>query len=221
VRTTTRTSEATDHRVREFDATFRLVVADTEPLRNATFALRHEVYCRELGFEPIRADGLERDAYDDRARHYLLAHVPSGAWAGCVRVVLDDATAGLPYEAVFGEVPAARSFGAVGEISRLTVARGFRQAASGVPDHPHAVLGLSLTAVAATAGIGLGTAVCMMKPRLAAQLRTYGIDFTQLTAETTHRGRRALFGMTPLVTCREVDPELQGVLRALRAQIGR
>jgi N-acyl amino acid synthase of PEP-CTERM/exosortase system len=221
VGTTTRSRVAADHRVREFDATFRLVVADTDPLREATFALRHEVYCRELGFEPIRADGLERDAYDDRALHYLLAHVPSGEWTGCVRVVLDDAAAGLPFEPVFGPVPAARAFGAVGEISRLTVARGFRQAVRGRPEHPHAVLGLSLTAVAATTEAGLGTAVCMMKPRLAAQLRTYGIDFTQLTGEITHRGRRALFGMTPLVTCREVDAELQGVLRALRTQIRR
>ena len=221
MRTTTRLSDAQDGLVREFDEAFRLVVADTAALRDATFALRHEVYCRELGFEPIRADRLERDAYDDHALHYLLAHVPSGAWAGCVRVVLDDAGAGLPFESVFGEVPAARSFGAVGEISRLTVAPGFRQAARGLPDHPHAVLGLALTAVAATAETGLDTAVCMMKPRLAEQLRTYGIEFTQLTGELAYRGRRALYGMTPRVTCREVDPALQGVLRALRAQVRR
>jgi N-acyl-L-homoserine lactone synthetase len=210
----------TDRLLRAFEDEFRLVVADSAPLREATFALRHEVYCRELGFEPVRGDGLESDAYDERALHYLLAHVPSGDWAGCVRVVLDD-IGGLPFESVLGAVPAARSFGTVGEISRLTVARGFRQAARGRPDHPHAVLGLALTAVAATAEVGLGTAVCMMKPRLAVQLRTYGIHFTQLTDEISYRGRRALFGMTPRVTCREVDAELQGVLRALRAQVGR
>jgi hypothetical protein len=140
-----------------------------------------------------------------------------------VRVVLDDASAGLPCESVFGEVAAARSRGAVGEISRLTVSRAFRQAVRALPDrprfHPHAVLGLALTAVAATAEAGLDTAVSMMKPRLVVQLRTYGIHFAQLTDEVDHRGRRALFGMTPLATCREVDPELQGLLRALRAQI--
>jgi N-acyl amino acid synthase of PEP-CTERM/exosortase system len=221
VRTTGSRSGAADRLVREFDEEFELAVADTEPLRAACFALRHEVYCRELGFEPVRADGLERDAYDDRALHYLLRHVPSGEWAGCVRVVLDD---DLPFEPVFGPVPAAR-YGAVGEISRLTVARDFRQAVRPLPGrprfHPHAVLALSLTAVAATAEAGLDTAVSMMKPRLAVQLRTYGIHFAQLTDEISHRGRRALFGMTPLVTCREVDSELQGLLRTLRAQIGR
>jgi N-acyl amino acid synthase of PEP-CTERM/exosortase system len=227
VRTTSphdRWSEAADRLARDFDEEFRLVVADTEQLRRASFALRHEVYCRELGFEPVRADGLERDAYDHRALHYLLAHVPSGVWAGCVRVVLDDAAGGLPFEPVLGVVPAARSRGAVGEISRLAVPHGFRRSVRALPDrprHPHAVLGLALTAAAATAEAGLETAVCMMTSRLAVQLATYGMHFAQLTDEVGYRGRRALFGMTPLVTCREVDPELQGVLRALRAQIGR
>ena len=59
-----------------------MVVANTQDLREAAFALRHEVYCREFGFEPVRADGLERDVHDDRAHHYLISHVPTGAWAG-------------------------------------------------------------------------------------------------------------------------------------------
>ena len=218
-------SEAADRFVRAFEEEFRLVVADTEQLRHASFALRHEVYCLELGFEPIRADGLERDAYDQRALHYLLAHVPTGAWAGCVRVVLDESGAGLPFESVFGNVPAARSRGAIGEISRLTVSHVFRQAARGVPDrarfHPHAALGLALTAVAATAEAGLDTAVCMMKPRLTTQLQTYGINFAELSDEISYRGRRALFGMMPLATCGTVEPELQGVLGALRARMSR
>jgi N-acyl amino acid synthase of PEP-CTERM/exosortase system len=219
-----RWSEAADRLVREFDEEFRLVVADSERLREASFALRHEVYCRELGFEPVRVDGRERDAYDERALHYLLAHVPSGAWAGCVRVVLDE-PAGLPFESAFGEVSAVRSRGAVGEISRLAVPYGYRQAVPAPSERPgfrpHAVLGLALTALAATAEAGLDTAVCMMKPRLAVHLRTYGIRFAQLTDEISYRGRRALYAMVPLVTCREVDAELQGVLAALRAQIGR
>ena len=111
---------------RAFDDEFQVVVADTAELRNAAFALRHEVYCRELGFEPIRAGGLERDIYDDRARHYLLAHQPSGAWAGCLRVVFADDDVqeiGLPFE--MARVPlldearlAATPRASIGEISR-------------------------------------------------------------------------------------------------------
>jgi N-acyl-L-homoserine lactone synthetase len=189
---------------------FEVVVADTDELRDACFALRHEVYCRELGFEPVRADGLERDAYDERALHYLLAHVPSGAWAACVRIALGRA---LPFEAVLGPVPLPP--GPVGEISRFTVTREFRQGA-GV--RPHAVLGTALTAVAATAEAGLASAVCMMKPSLRLQLHSYGIRFAQLTPIVEYHGQRALFHMAPLATCREIQPELQGILAAIRSQ---
>ena len=212
-----------------FREQFAVVVADTEPLREAGFALRHEVYCRELGFERIRADGLERDAYDECALHFLLAHVPSGAWAGCVRIALDDGTGlGLPFErarlpllddAVVDPTDVPR--GSIGEISRLTVAPGFRQGGVAPPGgfQPNAVLGTALTAVAATAEAGLTSAVCMMKPRFERQLLTYGIRFTQLSPVVDYRGLRALFHMSPVAACLGVDPELQGVLGAMREQI--
>jgi N-acyl amino acid synthase of PEP-CTERM/exosortase system len=132
---------------------FDVVVADTPDLRDATFALRHEVYCREFGFEPVRADGLERDSYDDRAHHYLLAHVPTGALVGCVRVVPGP---DLPYEVVFGDVPVDLATTPHSEISRLTVARDFRRR----PDHrPPAMLHAALAAVAAVVESGLDDAV--------------------------------------------------------------
>jgi len=206
-----------------------VVVADTEELCEAGFALRHEVYCRELGFEPVRADGLERDAYDDRARHYLLGHVASGAWAGCVRIVLADGSgASLPFETALaplldGVDLSVAQRDSLGEISRLTVARGFRQTAGDHPPqlqfHPHAVLGMALVAVAATAEAGLASAVCMMKPRLEMQLRTYGIHFRQVSQIVEFRGTRALFQMSPHATCLEVHPELQGILGAIRSRI--
>jgi len=208
---------------RAFREEFVVAVADSGPLREACFALRHDVYCRELGFEPIRADGLERDAYDDHSLHYLLGHVPSGAWAGCVRIVLDDgAGIGLPFERARLPLLADVPRGSLGEISRLTVAPGFRQAARGPAQphfQPHAVLGIALTALAATTEAGLTSAVCMIKPRLEQQLLTYGIRFTQLSPVVNYRGRRALFHISPLATCHGVDPEFQGVLGAMRSQI--
>jgi N-acyl amino acid synthase of PEP-CTERM/exosortase system len=209
---------------RAFHEQFEVVVADTEPLREASFALRHEVYCRELGYEPVRADGLERDAYDDRALHYLLAHVPSGAWAGCVRIVLDGGDGmGLPFERARLPLLEAVPRGSIGEISRLTVAPGFRQGGAAPPGgfQPNAVLGMALTAVAATAAAGLASAVCMMKPRFERQLLAYGIRFTQLSAVVDYRGLRALFHMSPPAACVGVDPELQGVLGAIKAAVAR
>jgi N-acyl-L-homoserine lactone synthetase len=196
-------------RMGEFD----VVVADTPDLRDVTFALRHEVYCREFGFEPVRADGLERDIYDDRARHYLLAHVPTGAWAGCVRVVPGP---GLPYEAVFRGVPVDLASVPHGEISRLTVARDFRRR----PDHhPSAMVHAALVALAAVVETGLGDAVCVMEPWLAAQLDEVGIRLTRISGLVRHRGDRALFRLDPIRTCGEVSSDLREVLAAIRSRI--
>lgn len=201
---------------------FEVIVADTEALRDATFALRHEVYCKELGYEPVRADGLERDAYDEHARHYLVAHVPSGAWAGCVRIVFAGHSAdriGLPFEEARLSLPDQVTVprAALGEISRLTVAPKFRQGDQ--PRLKSAALYTALTAVAATAENGLSSAVCMMKPRLRDQLGSYGIRFTQLSEIVDYHGRRALFHMSPRVTCLEIRPELQAVLTAIRSAV--
>jgi N-acyl-L-homoserine lactone synthetase len=192
---------------------FEVVVADTAELRNATFALRHEVYCREFGFEPVRADGLERDLFDDRAHHYLVAHVPTGAWAGCVRVVPGP---DLPYEAMFGDVPVDLATVPHGEISRLTIARDFRRR----PDHrPPAMLHAALVALAAVVANGMDDAVCVMEPRLAAQLTTFGIRLSRVSGLIDHRGDRALFHLDPVRTCREVRPDLRGVVAAIRSRI--
>lgn len=192
---------------------FEVVVANTPELRDETFALRHDVYCREFGFEPVRADGLERDGHDDRAHHYLLAHVPTSTWAGCVRVV---PAPGLPYEAVFGDVPVDLATVPHGEISRLTVAREFRRR----PDHrPPAMLHAALVALAAVAENGLADAVCVMEPRLAAQLCTFGIRLSRISGLVRHRGDRALFHLEPVRTCREVRPDLQGLLAEIRSRI--
>ena len=62
---------------------------DTE-LRDAAFRLRYQVYCVENRFEDPadNPNGLEQDAYDERAVHCLLLHRPSQSWAGAVRLIL-------------------------------------------------------------------------------------------------------------------------------------
>ncbi|MEO6082090.1 MAG: PEP-CTERM/exosortase system-associated acyltransferase [Umezawaea sp.] len=219
------TTPASRDLARAFDGEFEVVVADTPELRDASFALRHEVYCREFGFEAVRADGLERDAYDERARHYLLGHKPTGAWAGSVRVVFaedTDGEIGLPFEAAGVRLhnPAPIDLttlprASIGEISRLAVAAPFRRGRH----EPSALLGTALIAVAATAHSGLGSAVCMMKPQLEQQLNTYGIRFTRLSGIVHHRGDRALFHVVPHITCRDVRPEFQGILTAIRSRL--
>ena len=40
----------------------------------ACFRLRHQVYCEELGFEALKPDSLETDAFDNRAMHACIQH---------------------------------------------------------------------------------------------------------------------------------------------------
>jgi N-acyl-L-homoserine lactone synthetase len=197
-------------------AEFEVVVADTTELREAAFALRHDVYCRELGYEPVRADGLERDSYDDRAHHYLLAHVPTGTWAACVRIVFPGESPDsldLPFELAVPAPPklTAMPRTGVGEISRFTVAADHR--------HGPALVAAAFAGLVATDRAGLDSAVCLMSLGLQKRMRPLGIRFTQLTAVVDHHGRRALFDMCPQRTLSEIRPEYQGVLSSVRSRI--
>jgi hypothetical protein len=70
---------------------FRVVPALTDALRAENYRIRHEVYCRDLGFEPLRPDGLEADDFDERSVHCLVQSVSTGstsaahAWSWSIR----------------------------------------------------------------------------------------------------------------------------------------
>jgi hypothetical protein len=57
---------------------FTVVPALTADLRTRNYRLRHQVYCRELGFEPLRPDDLEYDEFDERSVHCLVQSAASG-----------------------------------------------------------------------------------------------------------------------------------------------
>src|SRR4051794_37522131 len=84
-----------------FSKYFRAMPALSDDLRRAVFSIRHAVYCEELGYEPVRPDGLESDEHDARAVHCLLQSVRNAEFVGCVRLILadvDDRTRALPFE---------------------------------------------------------------------------------------------------------------------------
>jgi N-acyl amino acid synthase of PEP-CTERM/exosortase system len=120
-----------------FQQYFEITPALSQDDREDVFRIRHEVYCRDLGWEPLRADGMETDAFDAQSVHCLLRHRGSGMLVGCTRLILADATqpqALLPFEESCAEVidrriadPAALPREQVAEVSRLAVMRDFRQ----------------------------------------------------------------------------------------------
>src|SRR5690606_17655762 len=120
-----------------FNQYFEIVYADTAELRQESFRIRHMVYCEELGWEPLREDGMETDPFDSAAFCLLLRHRNSGRYAGTVRVIIpppENAALQLPFEQYclqslypgFDQLNKYRR-GAFGEISRLAVPEYFRR----------------------------------------------------------------------------------------------
>lgn len=207
----------TDLRLAElFQTHFDIVPAVDEYMLDKVFRIRHQVYCEELGFESRRADGLERDDFDKNAIHCLLRHKPSQTYIGCVRLVLadhDSPRAEFPFERVCGESlrwdfaeSAGNSRQNFGEISRLAIAGGFRrqrhqlrlvngqqsrcQADDARQLFPSIALGLYLAIAAMGLSKGLDGVFAMMEPKLARQLRRFGICFEPVGDAVNHRGTR-------------------------------
>lgn len=200
---------------------FRVILADTPELRQEVFRIRYQVYCRELGYERAEdfPEQLESDIFDVRSYHCLLMHRPSGTFAGCVRLVLNDPYnihAPLPfekhcrgnlYDSVADTILAQRN--GCGEISRLAVTADFRRRTGdsvssvgemtsieqleGKRKFPYIPLGLYLAAAAAGLEEGLDGVFAMMEPRLARHLQRFGIVFQQAGDIIEHRGQRAAY----------------------------
>jgi len=205
----------------DFATYFRVIPADTADLIEKVYQLRHKVYCEELGFEPEREDHLESDEYDKRSIHCLLFHKPSQAYIGCVRLVLADPQnpdAPFPFEHACWETlewdfdsPTGATRLKYGEISRLAIAANFRrrrgeaqvsERGGDIPEvigaeerrHFHSIaLGLYVAITAMGLNHGLEGVFAMMEPRLARQLRRFGILFRQIGAAIEYRGIRAPF----------------------------
>lgn len=108
------------------------------------YALRHRVYCEELGWELSGAaeEALESDVFDARSEHALLVHRSSSQVVGCIRLVSSgaaDAHTTLPCLNVLGtlvgaaaaaspQLAAALTQPSLGcELSRCTIASEFRR----------------------------------------------------------------------------------------------
>jgi len=115
-----------------------VVGKDDDELRDAVFRLRYQVYCIENPFEDPadNPDGRERDAYDERAAHCLLLHLPSNTWAGAARLILPDPSAPkqsfalqqVCFDPIIGD-PDRFPVMKMGEVSRFCISKHFRRRA--------------------------------------------------------------------------------------------
>lgn len=236
--------------ITKFFQHFRLVPVNDAALLREVYRMRYEVYCQEMGFEQpeLFPEGLEHDSYDRRSRHCLLQHRASGAYAGCVRLILHDQefpNALFPFEKNCGhslrrEVldPASLPMGSFGEISRLTVRAAFRRRrgdegskesprglSSGLRDERRGSIPIAVGLYVAGAAMGLMEGLSgvfvMMEPRLARHLSLCDIRFTPVGNVVEYHGRpRGAFHISREDLLAYLSPPLRHLLDRILADLG-
>jgi N-acyl amino acid synthase of PEP-CTERM/exosortase system len=196
-----------------FGKYFRAQPALDDATRRAVYRIRHAVYCEELGYEPVRDDGLESDEHDGHSLHCLLQAKSGGEYIGCVRLVLAAGGETLPFEILCRDSldrslvdPQRLDRSRIAEVSRLAVISRYRRRRGerrlpvgidesdfGTPDRPrfpYIAVGLYLGMLALARRHGLETIFMLTEPRLARQLARLGVRPRQVGAPIEHRGTR-------------------------------
>lgn len=196
---------------------FDIRVAIDDVTENAAFSVRWEVYCRELGFEPMERfpDHCEHDAADLRSVQVVAYHRSSGRPVGCYRLLMaDPVVPAAPFHVeevcqrlTAGAIPAT-GLGRLGyaELSRFCIIAPFRRfdAATEAPPfgiaperwlaearHRRGLSGLLwLTAARIALELRLDYLLTLMEPRLQQLGKAMGFNFTAIGDPVEFRGER-------------------------------
>lgn len=225
-----------------FKKYFEILPALGDADRRAAYRIRHIVYCEDLGWEPIRANGLETDDYDRQAVHCLVRSRASGEHIGCVRLILaqpDGPRPRLPFETTCAGVldrsiidPARIDRSRIAEVSRLSIVGHYRRrrgeenspgivqdADFGTPERPrfpYLLVGLYMGVFALADMHGLDKLFLLSEPRLAKHLNKIGITNRRIGDAIEHRGMRAPAVMDVRQVIDNLDPLLGSVYSVVR-----
>ena len=221
-----------------FSQSFELIPALDQASKEQVYRVRHDVYCRDLGWEAEREDGLESDEFDRHSLHCLLRRRVSAEPVGCVRLILahpNDPTRLLPIEKSCRDVidreildPSKLPRHTVGEVSRLAVLNTFRQrkgeadvpmsveesdfgGAGTIARFPFIPVSLFLGAAAMAKKIGVEHALVLTEPRLARHFARIGFDIQTIGGATEHRGAR----LPSVLSSSKVVAGLRPIIRPL------
>lgn len=208
------------HLHKHFSTYFQVVPADSPELVREAQMIRHEVYCAELGWEPISRDGLERDEHDAHALHCLLRAVRSQRYIGCVRLVLphQGENPALPIQSLCLDKlmpghpdPRAAARGEIAEVSRLAIVSDYRRRKNeqgrpvtiaeedfdrgGRRRFPYIPVSLYIGMLKMAEGHGIKSLYLVTEPLLATHFSRLGGKLTQVGEAIEHRGIRKPYVM--------------------------
>ncbi len=224
---------------------FQVVPASTPDLVREAQMIRHDVYCSELGWEPVRLDGLEQDEYDSRSLHCLLRAVHSQRYIGCVRLVLPLAGHDrvlLPFQQTcLGRLhqghpdPDAVDRGLVAEVSRLAIVSDYRRrkheqgrpfglgeedySQQGRRRFPYIPVGLYIGMLQIAAQHGIKTLYIMTEPLLAIHFSRLGGKLKPVGDVVEHRGKRRPYVMYVDEVLREANLFLRPLIRTISKDV--
>lgn len=231
---------------RHFSEYLQPKFAYNESLRSASFNIRHQVYCEELNFEPLRDNREETDEFDPQSLHCVIQHRESKKYAGTVRLVCTKSdTQLLPIEkycldSIDHPTLSPTNFPRhkICEISRLAVPEEFRRrrsdkfkgAATGAINEtiysekelrcfPFIAVGLYLSAASIVMNRGIEHVFVMMEPRLARSLKLVGIEFKQIGPVVNYHGKRAPYYITPDMLLKSLTPGFKALFTSVKSDL--
>lgn len=228
---------------KHFQEYFRIVPALTPELTDEAYRVRHQVYCEELGWEPVREDGMEKDEYDDRSVHCLLQCVHTNNYIGCVRLVMaahDNPMIEYPFQDSCRDVlepgypdPKIQQRGVIAEVSRLAVIKKYRRRRHEAnrsikvsdsdfgsirqPRFPFIPVGLYLGMSAMAHQMGIEKLYFLTEPSLAKHFTKMGGRLKPIGGAVNHRGERVPYE----VDVKEIRSKINLLLRPLNKVIVR
>lgn len=225
---------------------FEIIPGIDDEVRDCVYRIRHEVFCEDLQFEPIRADGRESDEFDTHSVHCLMRrHDSTGDLVGCTRLVLahlEGRDHSMPFEHTCAETvdwslldPYLRRRHEVAEVSRLAVRRKYRQrknesrtpislttddfGSPSQPRFPHIPVGLYLASIALARRYDLKTLFVLTEPRLAQHFARLGVMIRPIGGSVRHRGVRLPSVMQVQEVIAGLKPFMLPVWEAINEQI--
>ncbi len=201
---------------RGFSKYFRYVPALTPELAREVYRIRHQVYCEDLKFEAVRADGQETDPYDAHSVYGLVQNVVTKEYVGCARLILPnprDPTQLFPVEISCASTidrakfdPAKLPREKVAEVSRLAVIASYRRrkgeskvpapvsddsfGSDKQPRFPYIPFALYFGCAALARRCGIDHVLVLTEPRLANHFRKLGMNIQLIGEGVEHRGHR-------------------------------
>jgi N-acyl amino acid synthase of PEP-CTERM/exosortase system len=231
---------------KHFSEYLHAVVAFEDTDKAESFKIRHNVYCEELKFEDVKPSGEEMDDFDSHSTHCLIKHIPTGAYAGTVRIVKSSNKEELlPIEKYCissideksvhpNDFPRTQ----ICEISRLAIPAQFRKRATDkftgsatgvINEHiyserelrcfPFIAVGLYLSVASVCYHQGIQHCFVMMEPRLARSLRFVGIQFDKVGPVVDYHGRRAPYYISRELLMAGLSPGFQKMLKNIDKKI--